>query len=177
MKKKIFLILLLLVVLNVYKTTDENITIPSTAIRLRVIPNSNSPIDINIKEKVKKYLENNIYILTNDTEDIAEARTIISDNISSIENNIDNIFKDNNYLVPYQVNFGYNYFPEKTYKGIKYKEGYYESLVIALGDANGDNWWCVLFPNFCLIDTKEEHEYKSYIKELLTKYSKKNKNT
>ena len=53
-----------------------------------------------------------------------------------------------------------------------YNEGYYESLVISIGDAEGDNWWCVLFPNFCLIDIDKSYEYKSYFKELFTKYSK-----
>ena len=169
MKRKIFLIILLFIVLSVYKTTNQNIIIPNSSIRLRVIPNSNNPEDINIKEKIKKYLENNIYSLTKDTEEISEVRIIINNNITNIENNIDNILKNNNYDLPYKVNFGYNYFPEKEYKGKIYKEGYYESLVISVGEAKGDNWWCVLFPNYCLIDTKEKHEYKLYIKELLNK--------
>ena len=71
----------------------------------------------------------------------------------------------------YNISFGENYFPSKTYKGVKYNEGYYESLVIAIGDAKGDNWWCVLFPNYCLID-KEKSTYKSIIKDIFTKYSK-----
>ncbi len=173
MKRKIFLILLIFIVISVYKITDQNIFIPDSSIRLRVIPNSNNPEDINIKEKVKTYLEKNIYTLTKDTKQITDARNIINNNISNIENNIDNIFKDNNYNYPYNVNFGYNYFPKKNYKGITYQEGYYESLVISIGEAKGDNWWCVLFPNYCLVDTKENHQYKSYIKDLIRKYSKK----
>jgi len=173
MKKKIFLILLLFVIINIYKITNENIIIPNSSIRLRVIPNSNNPIDINIKEKVKIYLENNIYSLTKDTKDIDTARNIINTSIPSIKENINNIFENNNYHLPYEVNYGNNYFPKKVYKGITYEEGYYESLVISIGEASGDNWWCVLFPNFCLVDTKEKHEYKSYFKELLNKSFKK----
>lgn len=173
MKRKIFLILLLLVIINVYKITNETTIIPDSSIRLRVIPNSNTPEDINIKEKVKNYLENNIYSLTKDTKDIETARNIINSNIPSIKENISNIFENNNYFIPYEVNYGNNYFPKKVYKGITYEEGYYESLVIKIGDASGDNWWCVLFPNFCLVDTKEKHHYKSYFKELLNKSSKK----
>ena len=52
---------------------------------------------------------------------------------------------------------------------LTYQEGYYESLVISIGDANGDNFWCVLFPNFCLVDREEHHTYKSYFKELINK--------
>jgi len=173
MKKKVFLIILIFVIINIYKINSETVIIPDASIRLRVIPNSNEAQDIYIKEKVKKFLESNIYTLIKNTENITEARTIISDNIPLIEENISAIFKENKYFLPYKVNFGNNYFPKKEYKGINYEEGYYESIVISIGEAKGDNWWCVLFPNFCLIDTKEKHEYKSYIKEILSKYSKK----
>ena len=173
MKKKIFLILLALVIIYTYKVNEQNIFIPDTAIRLRVIPNSNDPEDINIKEQVKKYLEKNVYALTKDVNDINEARIIINESIPNIKKDIDNIFVTNSYTLPYDIKYGYNYFPVKEYKGQIYNEGYYESLVISIGEAEGDNWWCVLFPNFCLVDTAKEHEYKSYFKELLTKYSKK----
>lgn len=169
MKRKIFLILLGLIIIAVYSQNETEITIPESSIRLRVIPNSNESKDINIKEQVKDYLETDIYILLKDTDDIDKARNIINENIPNIENNIDNIFKDNNYNLPYQVNFGYNYFPEKTYQGKTYEAGEYESLVIYIGESKGDNWWCVLFPNFCLIDTENNHEYKSYFKELIDK--------
>ena len=83
--------------------------------------------------------------------------------------NINNIFKENNYNIPFKINFGYNYFPEKNFYGKIYEEGEYESLVIYIGEAKGDNWWCVLFPNYCLIDTNKDIKYKSYIKELINK--------
>ena len=169
MIRKIFLILLSLIIISVYTQNKTEIMIPDSSIRLRVIPNSNEAKDINIKEQVKDYLERDIYILLKNTNDINSARTIINNNIPKIENNIDNIFKDNNYNLSYKVNYGYNYFPEKIYQGKTYQEGEYESLVIYIGEAKGDNWWCVLFPNFCLVDTEEDTEYKSYFRELLNK--------
>ncbi|MBQ9011225.1 MAG: stage II sporulation protein R, partial [Bacilli bacterium] len=53
------------------------------------------------------------------------------------------------------------------YKGVKYKEGYYESLLVTLGKGKGDNWWCVLFPPLCLIEADESSDvqYKSFVKE------------
>lgn len=169
MKRKIFLILLSLVVIGVYTKNETELSIPENSIRLRVIPNSNDSTDINIKEQVKDYLETDIYTLLKNTNNIDSARTIIDNNITKIETNISDIFKQNNYTVPYKVNFGYNYFPEKIYLGKTYEEGYYESLVIYIGEAEGDNWWCVLFPNFCLIDTEKDVEYKSYFQELINK--------
>lgn len=169
MKRKIFLIFLGIIILFVYLQNKMEITIPNESIRLRVIPNSNTTKDIIIKEQVKKYLEKDIYTLLKDTDNIVIARKTIINNIPNIEKNIDNIFKSNDYNLPYKVNYGYNYFPEKTYQGKEYSEGEYESLVIYIGESNGDNWWCVLFPNYCLVETNKEVKYKSYFKELINK--------
>ena len=169
MTRKIFLILLGLIIISVYTQNETEIMILDSSIRLRVIPNSNEAKDINIKEQVKDYLETDIYTLLKNTDNIDTARTIINKNLPKIENNISNIFKDNNYNLSYKVNYGYNYFPEKIYQGKTYQEGEYESLVIYIGEAKGDNWWCVLFPNFCLVDTEKDTEYKSYFGELINK--------
>ena len=68
----------------------------------------------------------------------------------------------------YKVNYGDNYFPEKTYKGVKYNSGNYKSLVVTLGNGEGDNFWCVLFPPICNIDTNySNHKYKFLIKEIV----------
>ena len=73
----------------------------------------------------------------------------------------------------YKINFGKNHFPDKEYKGVVYNEGDYESLVVYIGEASGDNWWCVLFPPLCLLEADEadtgEVEYKSIVGEMLDK--------
>lgn len=45
------------------------------------------------------------------------------------------------------------YFPRKRYGDITFPEGNYEALRIELGRADGRNWWCVLYPNLCFMDT------------------------
>lgn len=170
--KKIVLIIAIITSILIYsEIKKETVVIPNSAIRLRVIPNSNSAQDQNIKKQVKTYLEKNTYNILKDEKSIKEARKKINENIPVIEENVDRIFKDNNYDVSYNVNYGYNYFPSKTYRGITYKEGYYESIVISIGAAEGDNWWCVLFPNLCLADLeqKENSEYKSWVIETINK--------
>ncbi len=170
--KKIVLIIAIITSILIYsEIKKDTVVIPNSAIRLRVIPNSNSAQDQNIKKQVKTYLEKNTYNILKDEKSIKEARKKINENIPVIEENVDRIFKDNNYDVSYNVNYGYNYFPSKTYRGITYKEGYYESIVISIGAAEGDNWWCVLFPNLCLADLeqKENSEYKSWVIETINK--------
>lgn len=170
--KKIIIILTMLTSILIYNEFKNNeVIIPDAAIRLRVIPNSNSSLDQSMKNKVKKYLEKNTYATLSNVTDIEEARTKINDSLSNLDININKIFKDNKYNMEYTVDFGYNYFPEKKYRGLKYEEGYYESLVITIGEGRGDNWWCVLFPNLCLVDleNKTNVEYKSWIVEQINK--------
>ena len=75
----------------------------------------------------------------------------------------------------FQINYGMNYFPEKVYKGVKYADGDYQSLVVTLGEGKGDNWWCVLFPPLCLLEAEEteettEVEYQFFVKELIDQF-------
>lgn len=171
MKKTILFLTIIVAFLIYNELKEDTVIIPDTAIRLRVIPNSNSSLDQSMKNKVKEYLENNTYQILKEEENIEEARKLIKDNIPELEENITKIFNDNNYNMNYTVNYGYNYFPNKEYRGIKYNEGYYESIVISIGEAQGDNWWCVLFPNLCLIDLEQKNnvEYKYWIIETINK--------
>ena len=171
MKKTIILLTLVTSFFIYNEVKSKEIIIPDTAIRLRVIPNSNSVLDQNMKEKVKDYLEKNIYELLRNKSNIEEARTLIQENIPLLKENIEIIFKENNYNMNFDIKYAYNYFPEKDYRGITYEEGYYESIIISIGKAEGDNWWCVLFPNLCLVDleNKDEKEYKSWVLEIINK--------
>ena len=67
MKRKIFLLILGLIIIGVYSQNQTELSIPESSIRLRVIPNSNNSKDINIKEQVKDYLETDIYTLLKNT--------------------------------------------------------------------------------------------------------------
>lgn len=172
--KKIIIILSIITIIFVSNNTTNDLIIPDEAIRIRVIASSNSAKDQLIKQVVRNKIETNVTQLLQNVDSIDEARTIIEENIELINRNVDKTLKENNYDVEYKVNFGYNLFPEKKYKGVVYKEGYYESLIITLGDGKGDNWWCVLFPPLCLMETNQENleevEYKSFIKEIIDKY-------
>ena len=102
--KKMILILTLIVAVFIYKEVKNNdIIIPDTAIRLRVIPNSNSTLDQNMKNKVKKYLENNTYNLIKDEDSKEIAKEKIKNNIPLIEENVKQIFSENNYDMTFDI--------------------------------------------------------------------------
>lgn len=163
--KKIFLIILAILTLLVISKNNYNLT--KDAIRFRVIANSNSAKDILMKEKIVNSLSNILFKDQNNKED---TKNYIINNISNVEKNIDNLFEENNYDMKYNINYGLNYFPEKVYNGIKFDEGNYESLVIEIGNAKGNNYWCILYPPLCMIDDNFDNEkvkYKFKVVELL----------
>ncbi|MDE5538890.1 MAG: stage II sporulation protein R [Bacilli bacterium] len=166
--KKIILGLFIISVLFMFNNKNTDIIIPSNAIRFRVIANSDNIEDQKEKMIIKEKLEKEIYNLISDAEDTDTVRTILDNNMEDIQKIIDS------YGVSYKINYGYNYFPTKNYKGIVYNAGNYESLVITLGEGLGENFWCVLFPPLCLLDYEKEDvgdvEYQFYVKKIIDKF-------
>ena len=156
--KKIIVILFVISLAYVYTNKDE-IIIPKDSIRFRIIANSNSIEDQNLKNIIKDELINNVFTkLDNKNID------------NSINNTIPLIKKElNKYNINYDIFYGINYFPSKTYKGINYPSGNYKSLVITLNKGLGNNFWCVLYPPLCFVenDNSTNVEYKSIVKEII----------
>ena len=172
--KKIITIIVLIILMIVTMSKEEEVIIPKDAIRFRVIANSNDLKDQQEKKKIAKTLGNNITKLLKNQNSLQETRTTLKKNINTFTTTIQEEMKNDNYDNNVEVNYGMNYFPEKTYKGVKYKEGEYESLVVTLGKGEGNNFWCILFPPLCLLEAEEddtnEVEYTSFVKELIDKY-------
>ena len=168
MKKILILFAIVILAATIYK--EEKIVIPKESIRFRIIANSDSDIDQDIKKEIVNNLSMEL-IKSKDLQNIEETRNFIKREIPVFNKIVDKTLKDKNYQEDFYINYGKNYFPEKTYKSVKYEEGEYESLVITLGNGKGHNFWCVLFPPLCLVDeTQENVEYKSAIKEIINKY-------
>ena len=164
--KKIILILIIPFILISINTRKEE----DNMLRVRVIANSNSKYDQEIKTIVSNNLKTKLYDLLREEDNIETARKIINDNMSVLSNNVEESLDSIDYS--YEINYGYNYFPEKEYNGKTYKEGKYESLLVTLGKGEGDNWWCILFPPICLIEAEEsneEIEYSSFFKTIFDK--------
>ncbi len=175
MKKTLLIIVLIIIsYLMLGNFFSEKIIIPDEAIRIRVIANSDSDYDQKIKLEVKNELEKEMKNIYKETEDINSFRTKILDSLNIFEKDIEKVLEINDYPLLFDIKYGLNYFPQKRFKGVTYNEGYYESLVVTLGEGLGENWWCVLFPPLCLIEASDstELEYTTMVKEVLNKYFK-----
>lgn len=171
MKKIIALVLLIITIYILIGNSFSNkIIIPEEAIRVRVIANSNTEYDQNIKKEVKEVLKNDFINMFKNINNINDFRKELVSNLSIITNDIKELL--DKYNMDFDINYGLNYFPKKEFKDIVYDEGYYESLVVTLGSGLGDNWWCVLFPPLCMIEASESSniEYTTLVSELINKY-------
>lgn len=160
--KKILVIIIVLATL--FLLTKNNYDLTKDAIRFRVIANSNSTKDIIMKQKVVNSLKKIVFKENNTKE---ETRNNIINNISNIENSIEDLFKTNDYNETYNISYGLNYFPKKEYNGETFDEGEYESLVVEIGEAKGNNYWCILYPPLCMVDeeyepSKTKYKFKIY---------------
>lgn len=171
MKKLIILIICAVVVMFVC-SSNEYVEIPSTSIRMRVIASSNNTDDQNDKKIIKSVIEEKLYELNKNNETYEEIDQTINNNLDNLSQTITEAIDNNSMGITFKANYGYNYFPEKEFKGVKYKSGNYKSYVVTLGDGDGENWWCVLYPPLCLIDeNKDDYEYHSLIKDTIDKYN------
>ena len=161
--KKIVIFLFILIMYLCLVSNNSKVLIPDNSIRIRIIANSDKLEDQENKAIIKNEVNSYLYMKLKNVDNYSDAKNIVKESI----NDINDIVKAHE--SDYEVIYGDNYFPEKEYKGVKYNEGEYESLVITLGKGNGKNFWCVLFPPLCMIDESKLNDvsYGFYVSELL----------
>ncbi|WP_035513041.1 stage II sporulation protein R [Halalkalibacillus halophilus] len=127
---------------------EEQQMIPDEAIRLRILAESNEEQDQEMKYQVRDQVNAQITEWVQEITDIEVAREKISSNLAAIEKIVSKEIGGDHF----SVSFGEADFPDKTYGTYFYPEGVYEAVVITLGEGEGDNWWCVLFPPLCFVE-------------------------
>ncbi len=120
--------------------------------RLHVIANSNSQEDQNLKYKVRDSLISYMETLCSNCNSKQEVIEIVSKNLDNFTNIANQTIHDNGLSYTANVEIGNFMFPTKSYADISFPAGYYDALRVKIGDANGQNWWCVLYPSLCFID-------------------------
>ena len=135
-------------------------------LRFHVIANSESEYDQNVKLKVRDHVLEvveaellNETMLRHEENDgdtarlgLDEARELIETNLDVIEDAAREVLAEEGVSYGASAELGVRFIPQKTYGDVTFPAGNYEALNITLGEGEGQNWWCVLFPPLCLID-------------------------
>lgn len=130
-------------------------------IRFHVLANSDSESDQKLKLKVRDEVLKYISPKLKDSNSIDESRKILLDNDGKIKQIAEQVIRNNGYKYKVVTMLSRENFPVKNYGNITLPQGNYEAYRILIGDAKGQNWWCVMFPPLCFVDiTKGQLAYK-----------------
>lgn len=122
-------------------------------LRLHVVANSDSKEDQELKMKVKETVVTYLRGTMSDANSVEEAREEIQKRLPEIEEIAEEKMQEEGYSYTAQVELGECYFPIKEYGDLTFPAGEYEALRVNLGDSAGKNWWCVMYPSLCFVDS------------------------
>ena len=175
LKKFLIIIILLLIYLffsvfcyasNVSNRLEDNI------FRLHILANSNSSDDQSLKLKVRdniiSYLEENC----DNCKSKSDLINLTNSNLEILKTIAQNTILEYGFNYPVEIEINNFYFPTKHYGNISLPAGFYDGLKVKIGNAEGENWWCSLFPPLCftdvssgIIDEEAEENLKENISE------------
>ncbi|MCI8353026.1 MAG: stage II sporulation protein R [Clostridia bacterium] len=126
--------------------------IANSVFRLHVIANSDSKEDQDLKYIVRDNVLAYMNDLCKDTKSKEEAIRIANEHLDEFKQVAMDTIKEKGFNYDVTVEIGNFSFPTKTYGDISLPSGYYDALRIKIGNADGKNWWCVMFPPLCFVD-------------------------
>lgn len=141
--------------------------------RLHVVANSNVGIDQQVKLEVRDAVLSLTKVQMQQCHNYYEAGVYMQTHKTEIEQTAKQVLAENGFTYDAVAYVGDYDFPDKVYGQTTYKAGTYPALRLVLGEGGGENWWCVMFPPLCIVDTgleanqeQEEIEYSSIFVEL-----------
>lgn len=135
--------------------------IRGSILRLHVLANSDSVEDQTIKLAVRdKILEfgEDIFLEASLSNSKENAKTSISQSLDTIRNVAKQVINDYGEKYDVVVSVENKYFNTRQYDDVTLPAGLYDSLVVRIGEAEGQNWWCVMYPPMCLPAATETEE-------------------
>lgn len=168
MDKKNKIIAILLITLSIFTNTiylkngaisandaiaETESTYKEKLIRFHVLANSDSLADQELKLKVRDQVIESMNDKFKASSSIEETRTIVLENIEAMKNTALEVIEAEGKNYPVEIKLEPHNFPTKTYGNFTLPAGEYEAVRILIGEAKGENWWCVMFPPLCFVDT------------------------
>ena len=138
--------------------TASDMEIYDKVIRLHVIANSDSEADQALKLKVRDGILETVEELTQNCKNKEEAEQVLRENSDAILESANRVLHENGSNLSASIEIGQEKYPTREYENLRLPSGKYCSVRVKLGDADGKNWWCVLFPPLCTSSAVEQKE-------------------
>ena len=129
--------------------TEEDYKVYEDTLRLHILANSDSRVDQDLKIGVRDLILEKLGGELEGEEAIESALEITEEILTEIKDMADEFLNESGVDYSAVVTLAKEWYETKDYKDFTLPRGYYSSLVISLGDGEGQNWWCVLFPPMC----------------------------
>lgn len=136
-------------------------------IRFHVLANSDTEEDQALKLKVRDRVIEVMSSKLIDCTDVDKAREIMLDSMDEVNAIATQVIKENGYSYTVRCEISRENFPDKMYGDMLFPQGEYEAFRILIGEANGQNWWCVMFPPLCFVDETKQAVNSGETKESL----------
>jgi stage II sporulation protein R len=140
---------------------QETVTIPDEAIRLRILANSDMDKDQEVKRLVRDEVNKEITSWVENLTSLDDARNIIKSRLPELQQIAVDVVEREGMDQTVSIDFGPVQFPTKLYGQFLYPAGEYEAVLITLGEGEGANWWCVLYPPLCFLDFSSGNAVRS----------------
>ena len=154
-------------------TYSKNIQqgIANEVLRFHVLANSDRDYDQELKLKVRDGILEKYKYHLKECKNLDDTKNFFNENMQDVIFSAKEIIKENGYNYDVKAYIGKSNFPTKKYGDISFPAGEYDALKIEIGEAEGQNWWCVMFPPLCFVDVscKEvSNESKEELKTILS---------
>jgi stage II sporulation protein R len=133
-------------------TANNEVIIPNDAIRLRILANSDLEADQALKRKVRDAVNAEITNWVSELTSKEAAKDVLKEKLPEIQLIAERVVEEEKTNQAVNVTFDKVDFPTKLYGEFLYPAGQYDAILITLGEGEGANWWCVLFPPLCFLD-------------------------
>ena len=136
-------------------------------LRIHIRADSNSEVDQAVKYLIKDRVVNYLAPYISECDSKEKAENMLKQNLTSICNVADSVLREQGFSYTSKVSIKREEFPTRTYGEYTLEKGFYDALIIELGSAKGDNWWCVVYPPLCFTEGGFGYIYKSKIYEII----------
>ena len=127
-------------------------------IRFHVVAASDSREDQTVKLQVRDAVIEALQQEMQNLTDVEQAKAYLAENLPKIESIANDVLKQAGFTDTATARLCVEEFATRVYDTFTLPAGLYESLRIIIGDGEGQNWWCVVFPSLCLPATTEGFE-------------------
>ncbi len=121
-----------------------------SVLRLHVIANSDSQADQEVKLKVRDAVLEEVNGHLDSAMTKQQAREVLEGKLKELEEVANMVLRQEGMTDIATVTLGREEYPTREYDTFTLPAGVYDSLIVSIGEAKGQNWWCVVFPSLCL---------------------------